>query len=441
MANDLKLAFDILTAKKLIYDRYYAYYDGDQPLTYTSKRLEQIFQNLDAYFAENWCAVVIDAVRDRINLREVQVADTKKQQLLNEIWFGSELALESDEAHEAAMVTGESYLIAWTDEAERPTAYYNDPRLCHVFYQAEYPRVKRFAAKWWVAEDDHLQMTLYYPDKLEYYASKQKASNVSSVSSFQLVDSAVNPYGAIPVFHFRTGQRRARSELTNVLPIQNGINKLLTDMMVTAEYLAFPQRYIISNADIQGKVRNAPNEILDLPAGDGIGQQTQAGQFPAADLENYLKAIDNMATALSSITRTPKHYFFSVGSNLSGEALIAMEAPLNKKAQDRIDRFTPVWQQISAFMLQIAGEQAEPIEITPVFDKPETIQPRTGAETREINVRAGMPLVTVLREEGWSDSRIQQMLDDQAALRMRQTDELAKALLEAERKMNSGGVV
>lgn len=439
MANDLKLAFDTLTAKKLNYDRYYAYYDGNQPLTYTSKRLEQIFQNLDAYFAENWCAVVIDAVRDRINLREIQVADAGKKKLLDEVWFGSELALESDEAHEAAMVTGEAYLIAWPDETERPSAYFNDPRLCHVFYQPEYPRIKRYAAKWWVAEDETLRMTLYYADRLEYYASKQKASNVSSTSSLVLAETAENPFNTIPVFHFRTGQRCTRSELTNVLPIQNGINKLLTDMMVTAEYLAFPQRYIISNADVQGKVRNAPNEILDLPAGDGIGQQTQAGQFPAADLENYLKAIDNMATALSSITRTPKHYFFSVGSNLSGEALIAMEAPLNKKAQDRIDRFTPVWQQIGAFMLTLAGMETQPIEVAPVFDKPETIQPRTRAETREINVRAGMPLVTILREEGWSDSRIQQMLDDQAALRARQTDELAKALLETERKMNTGG--
>jgi len=62
-----------LQAKRLYYDKLFRYYDGDQPLVYASKRLEEIFQALDAYFAENWCSVVIDAVRDRINLRMIEV--------------------------------------------------------------------------------------------------------------------------------------------------------------------------------------------------------------------------------------------------------------------------------------------------------------------------------------------------------------------------------
>lgn len=440
MTSDLARAYNALNGKKSGYDKMFTYYDGEQPLTYTNTRLADIFKDLDAYFAENWCSVVVDSTRDRINLREVQVKSQTAARIWKEMWERTELSLESDETHEAALVAGEAYVIVWKDEDGKVDAYANDPRLCHVFYDAQFPRKKKYAAKWFEDDDGKLQLTLYYPDRLEYYISSGEAKSSIDASSFVAKEpaSAVNPFGEIPVFHFRLAQRKAKSDLKSVIAPQNGINKLLTDMMVTAEYLAYPQRYIISNAETQGKVRNAPNEILDLPAGDGMGQQTQAGQFPAAELKNYLDAIDNLATAISSITRTPKHYFFSVGSNLSGEALMAMEAPLNKKAQDRIDRFAPVWKQVVLFMLKAAGQLVKTDEVEIVFDKPETIQPRTQAETRQLNINAGMPLKTILRDEGKSDAYIKQVEKDLEEQSTRQAD-LGRAYLEeARKKFNQG---
>jgi len=441
MTSDLARAYEALKGKKGGYDKMFTYYDGEQPLTYTSTRLADIFKDLDAYFAENWCSVVVDSTRDRINLREVQIKNATAAKMWREMWERTELSLESDETHEAALVAGEAYVIVWKDEAGQVDAYANDPRLCHIFYDAQFPRKKKFAAKWFEDDDGKLQLTLYYPDRLEYYISSGMANGVSEASSFVAKEpaSAANPFGEIPVFHFRLAQRKAKSDLKSVIAPQNGINKLLTDMMVTAEYLAYPQRYIISNAETQGKVRNAPNEILDLPAGDGMGQQTQAGQFPAADLKNYLDAIDNLATAISSITRTPKHYFFSVGSNLSGEALMAMEAPLNKKAQDRIDRFSPVWKQVVLFMLKAAGQttvKTDEVEI--VFDKPETIQPKTLAETRQMNVNAGMPLKSILRDEGKSEAYIKQVEKDIEEEATRASDLSKVYLAEAKKNFDQG---
>jgi hypothetical protein len=439
--SDLERAFKALSDKGANYKKLFDYYDGAQPLTYTAKRLEEIFRGLDAVFTENWCSVVVDSVRDRINLSSIVISDLGQTQAAwKQMWEDSQLELESDDVHEAALVAGESYVVVWPDEDGWPQAYYNDPRLCHVFYEQENPRRKKYAAKWWRGEDEKLHMTLYYPDRLEYYASANKADSVNAASGLTAKGTVNdNPYGEIPVFHFRTVRRTVKSDLANVIPVQNGINKLLTDMMVAAEYGAFKQRYVISNAETLGKLKNAPNEIWELPAGDGMSQQTVAGEFAATDLDNYLKAIENLATAISTITRTPKHYFFSIGSNLSGEALIAMEAPLNKKAQDRIDRFTPVWRDVAAFMLKVAGMPVEREKIQPIFDKPEMIQPRTEAETVQLMVAAGMPLNTALRNVGWEEGRIGEMMKDAEAATMRQEVGLATALLNAERQFNGGG--
>jgi len=441
MATDLERAYKALSTKTSTYKTLWQYYDGDHPLVYTNKRLEEIFAGLDAKFTENWCAVVVDSIADRVILSGFTAGDDATTKKLDSLWSDIELNLEADDAHLCTFVTGEAFLIVWPDEDNRIQAYYNDSRLCHVFYDSENPRKKSFAAKWWDDVDGYRRLTLYYPDRLEYYVSNKKAENISSAKAFQPdeeMPTAPNPYGEIPVFHFRTERRTIKSELDNAIPLQNGINKLLLDMMVAAEYGAFRQKYVISNAQSLGKLKNAPNEIWDLPAGDGVGQQTQVGEFSATDLSNYLEAIDKLAQAIGIITRTPKHYFFSQSGDPSGEALIAMEAPLNKKAQDRIARLTSTWRKIAAFALQVQGVAVPETEITPIFEKPETVQPRTQAEIREISARTGIPLITLLRDEGWTEEQIAQMEDDKAQETAAAQTGLASALVEAQRRFDQG---
>lgn len=436
--SDLEKAFGALQAKQTDYTLEFQYYEGEQPLSYmNSSRLAKIFEGLSRYFVQNWCAVVIDAVRDRINLQTIDVKGAGASKW-RELWEGSKLELQSDDVHEAELVTGEAFVICWPNDEGVMEAYYNDPRMAHLFYDAEFPLKKSFGAKWWEADDETMRLTLYYEDRLERYASKKKFDSVHDAKALTLLETVNNPYGEIPVFHFRKA-RTPRSDLKNAIPIQDSVNKLVADMMVAAEFGAFKQRYVISNAEIQGKLKNSPDEIWDLPAGDGMSQQTQAGQFDATPLSNYLEGIEKQVVAISSITRTPKHYFFQTGSNISGEALIAMEAPLNKKAQDRIDRYKPEWRDVTLFMLKHSGvEGVRAEDVTVQFDKPETIQPRTQAETRQMNTTAGIPLETQLREEGKSEKEIQQVMKDVEKQKTRDADLATAYLNQARRNFDQG---
>lgn len=436
--SDLERAFNALYAKQQPYTKLINYYEGDQPLTYmASSRLEKIFEGLDGYFSQNWCAVVIDAVKDRINLRKIDVQGAGEA-TWQAIWERSQLDLESDEVHEKELIIGEAFIVCQRNDAGEMEAYFNDPRMCVIFYDPQFPRRKTFAAKWFVDEGERMRITLYYSDRYEYYISKGLAKNATKSSAFVPLEqsggsnSVAHDLKDVPVFHFRKS-KAVRSDLKNVIPIQNATNKLLTDMMVAAEFGAFKQRYVISSAEIQGKLKNSPDEIWDLPAGDGIGQQTQAGQFDATPLSNYLEGIEKQTVAISSITRTPKHYFFQIGSNISGEALIAMEGPINKKAQDRIDRYVPTWKEVAIFLLVNSGVQVKSSDVTPRFDRPETIQPYTQAQTRQMNTTAGIPLKTILREEGKSDEEIKTILAEQADQKTRDAN-LAQAYLAQARK-------
>lgn len=414
VSDDLKLAFKTLAAKQARYNILFDYYDGDPPLQYVSERLREVFGKREARFSQNWPAVVIDSEADRIQLNGFSVADDDETTgALNDLFEDTELITDVDDVHLAMLVTGEAFVFVWKDgDTDAVEAYYNDPRLCHVFYDPEKPREKRMAAKWWVDASRRRRINLYYPDRIEYYVSSNYAENTGSATSlYTLRAPEINPYGVVPIFHFRREKRIIKSALINVIEPADAINKLTQDMMVAAEFGAFKQRWMITNATV-AQLKNAPNEIWNLPAGTDGEQPTTVGEFSATELTNYLDAMDKLAYNIAIITRTPKHYFFSQGGDPSGEALIAMEAPLNKKAQKTIDRVMPVWRQVAAFMAQLSNIEVEPRAIKPLFKRPETVQPKTAAEIREIDTRTGIPLTTALKREGWTDQEIDDMRED-----------------------------
>lgn len=439
-SSDVKTIYDAIGAKKQTLTRQIGYYEGNQPTVYLTQRLREIFRGVDMVFTENWCSVVVDACKDRINLSGFQIKDARVQTLLDEAWGENEMGIEADDIHETALVCGEAYLIVWPNEETGETeAYYNDPRMVEIIYSPLNPRRKLFAGKMWAAEDGTGRMTLYYSDHLEYYGTQQKIEEVSAATAFLplLAEGQIwptNEYGVVPVFCFKPNRNR-QSDLVNVVPIQNGVNKLLSDMMVAAEYGAFRQRWVITNADMQGKVSSQPGEMLQIPPGDGQEQDVSVGEFNITDLDNYLKAIDNLSNAIGKVTGTPRHYFFTQGGDPSGEALIAMEAPLNKKAQGRIERFSAVWQEVAVFIAQIGGMQVKKMDVTPIFDEPETIQPKTQAEIIKLQTDAGIPLVTALREAGWSDAQIEKMKKDEKEDKAASTS-MAQVILEQQRVKN-----
>lgn len=447
--TDVDIAIKALSHKSRRYDQLWQYYDGQQPLIYNNEKLREIFKGLNARFTVNWCAVVVDSILDRLSILSATMPGEKATtEGLADLWAESGLSEDVDAIHEEIAVVGESFVIAWKGEAVE--AYHNDARLVHAEYAPDNPREMRFAAKWHKGDDGRYILTMYYPDRLEYYrqTNPQTADGgavvaITSKSFEPMPDmpTADNPFGAIPVFHFRSNQRKPMSQIANVLEPQDAINKLMADMMVAAEFGAYKQRWIISSVGVNGsKVKNSPNEIWDLPAGMEGEQPTQTGQFEATDLGNYLSAIDKLAMSIGVITRTPKHYFYGQGGDPSGEALIALEAPLNKKCQRMINVLTPTWQRLAAFLLALngSGDSIAPRSIFINYDKPQTVQPRTQAEIRKINREAGLPLTTILRDEGWDDDDLAELDADLQAESAATANYADAALSAAQRNFDQG---
>ena len=438
--SDLQKAFQHFKDVYLRYCAYFDYYDGDQPLRYSTERLKDAFQQIRPKFRENVCGVVIDTVNDRLELYGWNAPDDNVTALLSDVWTETGLALEADEVHQSALICGESFLVGWKDDDRPLEFYYNDPRRAACFYDEDHPKEKSFAAKWWDA-DDGCHMILYYADRLErYVAPKKKMAELredDNGRSFVLEADgvSVNPYGIIPVFHFRNTLRKRQSDLKSITEIQDAINKLFCDMMVTAEFSAFPARYVISSADIE-TLRNAPNQIWDLPAGLEGQQNTQVGTLEAANLNNYSNEINELISAVSFISHVPKHYFERTGANVSGEALVTMESALVKKVNRKRELFGDTWQDVAVFALRVLGIDYQKRNIQPQWGNAEADQPLT--ETQIImNWRsAGLPLRSALRLSGYTDAEIDIIEQEIAEEKQAQSD-LAQLYLETARNRSA----
>jgi len=427
--SDIELAFETIIRKQPRYSELFSYADGNQPLKYSTERLREAFKAINVKFVQNWCSVVIESALDRMQFRGWTSENKAINSALEKLYTEQEIVLDSYDVHRSSLITSEAYIIAWKDDTGTQV-YYNDPRICHVFYEASNPKKARFAAKMYKDELSRWILTLYYPDHFEYYETRPMKNSPRSYKDFapSEISSAPNDYGVIPVFHFRLNQRSHIGDLDNIITLQDAVNKLLSDMMVSAEFSAFQQRYVITDAET-AVLKNAPNEIWSLPGGSSVGQ------FAATNLDNYLNSIDKIANSIAIISRTPKHYFYGSDSQVSGEALLAMEAPLTKKVTTRIDNFSSTWTKLAKFLCLMNGINVKDDEIKTVWEPAQSVQPYTEALTIKTLTDAGVPLKSALRMSGQTDKEIEQVERDKAEEEANATT-MATALLDQARKNN-----
>lgn len=413
--GDVKLCLEALGAKTRAHTRRWRYYDGDHPIAYVSDKLATLVPN-STVFKTNMCQVVVDATERRLVVHTWNHPEARVAESLKELWKKS-LRKCSANVHRSVLTTGEGYLVVWEGPDKKPRAYYHDPRQAHVLYDEADPDAPRVACKVWHLEKEHF-LNLYYTDRIEHYAARGEAPSWGAYKPYPDAASfsEAHNFGVIPVFHFRLDVRKCTGELTEgVLSLQDAINKLLNDMMVSSEFDSFPQRWGIGNWETGSKVPIGPGVFAQFPGSAQGDQPAEVGTFDTGTPENFLKPMDNLAFAMAIQSSTPRHYFTGQSGDPSGEALQAMEAPLVAKVEAYQEVLGDTWSRVAAFALQLSGTTVDIDDIEAVWKAAHTMQPKSQAETRKTNAEAGIPIENQLRDEGWTEEQLEQLREDRAA--------------------------
>jgi hypothetical protein len=446
MNEHIEQAIDIFRNNAVRYAKTERYYSGRHDLAFATEKFQNAFGSLFREFAMNLCPAICDAIRDKLRITGFGVDDAGAQsagfsplnerdksrtlnQTIDRIWSNNAMPTRAGELHKEAVKNGDAYAIVWPNEAGEVTIYPNPAASCTVVYDEESPGKIRWAAKYWKTETKHTRINLFYPDRIEKYISAKPSDLwlpdakefVPFVQSYaftresadQLTPEGVtpNPYGVVPVFHFANNADVGRcgiSELEAAIPVQDGLNKSVLDMLVAMEFCAYRQRWA-AGIEIEYDAEGNPQEPFTAGIDHlWITQNPNArfGDFEAANLDQFLKVKDSFRIDMASVTGTPLYYLMPHTKGFpSGESLRKAETRFLAKVRDRQQSFGQVWAALMSFALVLTGHDRR-IRLITDWEDPAPMEEREFLQNILLKKRIGISDEQALREAGYGDADI-----------------------------------
>lgn len=445
MNTNIEHALEELRINSRRYAKLERYYRGVHNLSFATEKFQNAFGSLFREFAMNLCPAICDAIKDKLRITGfgTDAGQNNAAADAHRIWQTNRMDQRSGEVHKEVLKNGDAYAIVWPDESGAATIYPNKAANIAVIYDEESPGKLLWAAKFWRTADKRTRLNLFFPDRVEKYVSTKGGESVlpdakefvpadhhqSSVTqinsrpeqpslfpdSRELAANIVsNSYGIVPVFHFSNNAdigAPGQSELEAAIPIQDGLNKSVLDMLVAMEFSAYRQRWaagIEIDYDKDGKA------VAPFTAGIDrlwIAQDPNArfGDFEAANLDQFLKVKDSFRIDLASVTGTPLHYLMPhMKGQPSGESLKKAETRFLAKVRDRQESFGQTWADLMAFALMIEGA-GNNIRLHTTWEDPSPTSDREVLENILIKKDIGISAEQALSEAGYGDVDIKRM--------------------------------
>lgn len=386
------------------------YYEGEQPIAYLADEVREMVGDRLADVVLNWPEVVVDSLEQRLDVEGFRLGGaTEANDELWQEWQRNGLDEESSTVHVESMLYGYTAVSVWAhdDDESVPVISTETPSQVAFDYDPA-TRRRRAALKRWVDGDDAFA-TLYLPDRLVKRATKATAGSlVAPVGGWTAHGPDVpNPLGVVPLVPFRNKARTTRpdgrSELASIYPLADVINKLATDLMVTAEFHALPLRYmtnllLTTDPGDQERLREQVKQYMDaLPKGRTRigGQGVEFGQLEAADLANFVSAIRMFVGFLAAIGAMPPHEVGITTENpASADAIRSSETLKVKRAERKQRSLGGSWEDV--MRLTAAVKQKVPVVDLPAeYDSMETVWRDAATPTVAQSADAAVKLVEV----------------------------------------------
>lgn len=413
------------------------YYEGDHPLPIAPARLRQKFLHLLAASRANWTGLVVDAVADRLHIDGFRF-DLEAEQADDDawaIWQENELDAESELVHNEALVAGETYVSVWVhpDDDSRVLIAPEHPAQISIAQSRTNRRNLDAALKIWLDEWTGKRFsTLYLRDGIYKFEAPETGGQWTERDV-----TLANPLGVVPIVAFRNRPRMrprqqvhlfslgvvphqlGRSEISDVLDIQDRINTTLFGRLVAAEFTAFRQRYVTGmeiETDEEDNAKPPPFEAAVDRLWQAEDEGTKFGEFSATDLGPYIKSVESDVNAMAAITRTPPQYLLGAMVNISGDALKAAESGLAAKAASRTRHYGEAWERVMRLAFKVLEDPRGDVTNSEVIWR--DVETRTEGERVDALVKMkdlGVPTRALWQRWGASQTEIERWEKDQVA--------------------------
>jgi hypothetical protein len=417
-ADDLVKGLDrALDARMPAVELFNDYYQGNQRVAFATSKWRETFGALFDELADNWCQLIVDASVERLKVvgfrfgPEDEAADTDAWT----IWQENYLDADSMLAHTEACTTGLSYLLVLPGaDPMTPRITVESPAQC-ITVMAPDDRRRRLAGfKRWVEDDGTRRAVLYTPEAFYRYSSPRQRRTWTADG---VTPNPVGVVPLIPMLNNPTILGDGISDLNAVISQQDAVNKLLADLLVNSEFVAFPQRYVTGLEVPTDPETGRPldrEKFLSSVARLWVAEDSNVefGQLTESEGRGYIAWIEMLVQHMAAISRTPPHYLLGQSGNFpSGESLKATETGLVKKVKRKQTTYGEAWEEAMrlAFLYRGDPSRGAAADVETMWADPES---RSEGELVDALVKLaglGYPLEVLWEMHGESPQQVARM--------------------------------
>lgn len=330
------------------------YYSGDHPLPWLAPQARTEFRRILRMTRTNVMGLVVDAMVERLALEGFRMpGEDGADEDTWRIWQANNLDDDFDQGLLEAAIGGTSYTLVQPNNTDTPDVFIEHASQAIIGYVPGSNRRRKAAGlKLWV--DDwtaRLCATLdmraadggQWLFKFETDAPKGEVRPQSLQWRRREVAGeawpARNPLGEVALTELPNNPRLltgGRSEIEDLIDVQDRINKTVADRLLAQDFGAFPQKWATGYPDEDAA--GNPTDPIDIGQDRIVTTdvaETKFGQWDAAPLDPYSSGKREDVKDAASRSRTPAQYLLGDMSNVNGETLKASESGLVAKVRQR----------------------------------------------------------------------------------------------------------
>lgn len=349
-------------------------------LNIKSSALEQLYIN--------YCELVVDAMADRLTVTSIDGDSSQASKWSAEVLaFNRFDGLQMD-VTDGTVGDGATYLMVDYDNAAQMPRFSHEP--AWDGYLGVIPIYDRMlktvvvAIKVWYENSAYRRFNIYWPDRIEKYIEAGSEAGITTVVPLE-VDEQGLPHTAfangafgvpwvdknglavgVPILPFRNRKKSHRtsgiSAIASVIPLQDGLNRTLIDMLMTSGLTAFQIRVALG---FNPPDTLAPGEWVVI---SGDAPPTREVQVDARVLETgqivpFISQASFLIDQIGTVSQTPLPTIMG-GDNSSGEALKQREVGLLSKVGRFQTKVGNDWEDamtLAARVQDAFGNKAAPV--------------------------------------------------------------------------------
>lgn len=393
-----------LDAAQTTYARWDAYYAGTQPLAFLSPESRSALGDRFGRMSSNIPRLAVTSLAERLRVTGFAGVD------IWPTWLAQNMDQRAGLVHREALTLGRSFVLVWADRAGNPLISPESAKQVATITDPATGQVTAAIKRW--STDHTTEAAVYLPDRIERWTAPVTGA---TSGGFDLTSTVDNPLGRVPLVPFVNTDRlldEGCSEIADLAPLVDALNKTLADMLVASEYTARPRRWATGlelEEDVDG------NAVNPIPEGNRAmvseDAETRFGQLPGGDLGGFEQAVNILLGQIMAVSALPSHYIGITTSNpASADALRATEAALTARAEARSAQFGTSWEAVADLVSAVAsGGAVEPLARVQWADPATRSVAQQADAITKLHSSGLLPASYALKRLGYSDGEVEEI--------------------------------